>query len=305
MSRFFDETQRAQQRAPQVAEGGRVDVVSVIDAIKQSDTLALEPPEVADVSAGDRQEIERARTETEAEKPVRGPIKITKDDNPLRAQAMEAYGSLRTRVMKLKASKGFRSLMLTSSVPAEGKTWTSLNLAISCAKLHGFRVLLVDGDLRSRGLTRLLGIPDGPGLSDFLGGKATAEKSILPTENDNLFVLGAGSLNGQPSDLFASPLWAEFMGGATRSYGMVIVDAPPVQGLSDAELISAGCDGILVVVRASSTLREIAQKSVNRLDKKKLIGIVFNGQQSGLDRDSYYGYASGISEVQGKDNGSR
>ena len=85
MSRFFDETQKAQQRAPQVAEGGRVDVVSVIDAIKQSDTLALEPPEVADVSAGDRQEIERARTATEAEKPVRGPIKITKDDNPLRA----------------------------------------------------------------------------------------------------------------------------------------------------------------------------------------------------------------------------
>src|SRR5580704_18420220 len=99
--------------------------------------------------------------------------------------------------MKLQASKGIRSLMLTSSVPAEGKTITSLNLAVSCAKLNNLRILLVDGDLRSRGLTRLLKIPDGPGLSDFLGGRGTAEQAVLPSEDENLFVLGAGSLNGQ------------------------------------------------------------------------------------------------------------
>ncbi len=311
MSRFFDETQKAQQRAPQVADSGSVDVVSVIDAIKLSDTLAFDPTDVADmpvvaeIGAGYRQELERIRPEVEAEKPVIAPIKITRADNPLPAQAMEAYGSLRTRVMKLKASKGIRSLTVTSSVPAEGKTWTSLNLAISCAKLHGFRVLLVDGDLRSRGLTRALSIPDSPGLSDFLGGKVTAEKSVLPTENENLFVLGAGALNGQPSDLFAGPLWAEFIARASQTYGMIIVDAPPVHALSDAELISAGCDGILMVVRALSTLREIAQKSVSRLDKKKLIGIVFNGLQGGADRESYYNYPSGNSDGYGNDKASR
>src|ERR1700716_1784748 len=171
MSRFFDETQKAQQRAPQVTETGRLDVVSVIDAIKQSDPVA-DTAALDVLGAGLRHLTEK--TEFAAEKPARGPIKTTPGD-PLPAQAIEAYGSLRTRVMKLKASKGIRSLMLTSSVPSEGKTWTSLNLAVSCAKLHNLRVLLVDGDLRSRGLTRLLAIPEGPGLSDFLERKVSAD----------------------------------------------------------------------------------------------------------------------------------
>jgi capsular exopolysaccharide synthesis family protein len=182
--------------------------------------------------------------------------------------------------------------MLTSSVPAEGKTLTSLNLAASCAKLHNLRILLVDGDLRSRGLTRLLKMPDGPGLSDFLGRKTT-EKNVLPTEFENLFVLGAGSLNGQPSELFASPLWGEFIAWASQVYGIVIVDAPPIHTLSDAELISAGCDGVLMVVRALSTSRELAQKCVNRLDKRKLIGVVFNGIPSAPGSEyGYYGTSS-------------
>ncbi|HEY2547614.1 MAG TPA: CpsD/CapB family tyrosine-protein kinase [Candidatus Acidoferrum sp.] len=297
MSKFFDETQKAHKWAPQVAEAGRVDVVSVIDAIKQDDNVVppplvpqFEPQLLQNAPAVEVPVVEVPVAVTE--KPVRGPIKISQSEKNLPQPVVEAYGSLRARVMKLQASKGIRSLMLTSSVPAEGKTLTSLNLAVSCAKLHNLRILLVDGDLRSRGLTRLLSMPEGPGLSDFLGRKATAEKTVLPTEFDNLFVLGAGSLNGQPSELFASPLWSEFISWAGQSYGIVIVDAPPIHGLSDAELISSGCDGVLMVVRALSTSRELAQKCVNRLDKRKLIGTVFNGLPSSPDIGyGYYGNA--------------
>jgi Mrp family chromosome partitioning ATPase len=110
---------------------------------------------------------------------------------------------------------------------------------------------------------------------------------------ENLFVLGAGSLNGQPSELFASHFWPEFVAWASQSYGIVIVDAPPIHSLSDAELISAGCDGVLMVVRALSTPREIAQKCASRLDKRKLVGIVFNGLPSSLGNDyDYYGVSS-------------
>src|SRR5262249_49480386 len=163
------------------------------------------------------------------------------------APATEAYRLLRTRVMKLRASKSIRSLMLTSSVPAEGKTLTSLNLAVSCARLQNLKILLVDGDLRSRGMSRLLEIPEGPGLCDCLTIKITPAQAILPTEHDNLFVLGAGLPASQPAELFASPRWSEFMGWASQSYSLVIVDAPPVYSLSDAELISAACDGVLMV----------------------------------------------------------
>jgi capsular exopolysaccharide synthesis family protein len=278
MSKFFDETQRARQWAPQVPESGRLDVASVIEAIKLTETVAADSAEA---------EIAN-KTETAAENPRRGPIKSVQSDDLMPAPAVEAYGSLRTRVMKLKASKGIHSLMLTSSVSAEGKTLTSRNLALSCAKLHNLRILLVDADLRSRGLSRLLKIPEGPGLSDLLGGKVTTEKAILPTEHENLFVLGAGSLNARPSELFASHLWPEFIACASQTYGIVIVDAPPIHSLSDAELISAGCDGVLMVVKALSTPRDIAQKCVSRIDKRKLVGIVFNGLPSGPE--SYYAY---------------
>jgi capsular exopolysaccharide synthesis family protein len=212
------------------------------------------------------------------------------NDNPLADPAVEAYRTLRTRVMRLQASKGIRSIMLTSAVPSEGKTVTSLNLAYSCAQLHNVRILLVDGDLRSRGLTRLLGIPEGIGLSDVLSGKSSIDEARLPTEHSNLVVVGAGSTNGQPAELFASPRWSEFIVWANQSFDVIIVDAPPIYSLADAELIGAGCDGALMVVRALSTPRVMAEKCAGRLDKKKLMGIVFNGLPSSPENHySYYG----------------
>jgi protein-tyrosine kinase len=287
MSKFFDETQKA-QHVPQAPETGRVDVVSVIDAIKQSEPVVTDVPGMPSIEASkDSLQIE-VSAPIAPPPPVRGPIITQPNGNALPTSASEAYRSLRTRVMKLQATRGIRSMMITSSMPAEGKTMTSLNLSVSCAKLHNVRILLVDADLRSRGLTRLLSVPDGLGLSDLLAGKTTADKSILTTDDPDLFVLGAGSQNLQPSELFASPLWPEFMAWASQSYGMVIVDAPPVHSISDAELISAGCEGILIVVRALTTPRELAQKCVSRLDKRKLLGIVFNGLPSSPDSD--YGY---------------
>lgn len=297
MSKFFDDTQKAQKWAPQVRENGRLDVVSVIDAIKQSEPASVTGAafnEAATLIAADKAEaLPATKLEIAEEKPSSRLIKTSQSDIPLPPSAVEAYGSLRTRIMKLQGSKGIRSLMLTSAVPSEGKTLTALNLAVSCSKLHNLRILLVDGDLRSRGLSRMLKIPEGPGLSDFLGGKVSADKAVLPTEHENLFVLGAGLLNGQPSELFASHLWPEFVAWASQSYGIVIVDAPPIHSLSDAELISAGCDGVLMVVRALSTARDMAQKCVSRIDKRKLLGIVFNGLPTSPENDyGYYGVSN-------------
>lgn len=279
MSKFFDDTQKAVQWAPPVSEGKQLDVVSVLNSIKQDPSVI----EVVEPTPEDAQEPKIVA-------PVRVQTRTLLEESPMPAPAVEAYGSLRTRVMKLQASRGVRSLMLTSSIPAEGKTLTSLNLALSCAKLHNLRVLLVDGDLRSKGLSRLLKISDDPGLSELLGGMGTAEKTVLQTEHENLFVLGAGMLCGQPTELFARPLWSEFISWASQNYGIVIVDAPPIHSFSDAELISAGCDGILVVVKALSTSRELAQKCVSRMDKRKLLGIVFNGLPTSKETDyGYYG----------------
>jgi capsular exopolysaccharide synthesis family protein len=278
MSKFFNETQKARQRATNPADPLRLDVVSVMDAIKQHEVEVTGPLEVSSPTG----------RQIRVDKTVNGLITGGNNDSSHTDRAVEAYRTLRTRVMRLQASKDIRSIMVTSALPSEGKTVTSLNLAHSCAQLHGVRILLVDGDLRSRGLTRLLGISEGVGLSDVLSGKSLRDEVLLSTEHINLTVVGAGSSSGQPPELFASPRWSEFIAWANQSFDVIIVDAPPIQSLADAELIGAGCDGALVVVRALSTPRVLAEKCTGRLDKKKLMGIVFNGRPSGPE--NHYGY---------------
>jgi protein-tyrosine kinase len=286
MSKFLNEMQKAQPWATQVPDPVQLDVVSVIDAIKQSgavDTTVVETRPADDL-------------QVPVDKAINGVITVRKKDgSPPSAPAVEAYRSLRTRVMRLQASKGIGSIMLTSSVPSEGKTATALNLALSCAQLGDLRILLVDADLRSRGLTRLLEIPGGPGLSDVLSGKSLVEDVVLTTEHENLSVIGAGSSSNNPAELFASAQWSEFAQWGKKSFGIILIDAPPIHSLADAELIGAACDGALIVVRAFSTSREMAQKCAVRLDKKKLMGIVFNGLPSGgaEGRYSYFGIANG------------
>jgi capsular exopolysaccharide synthesis family protein len=269
MSKLLNEMQKAQPWATQqVPDPAQLDVVSVIDAIKQSGAADSTVDETCPPND----------LQIRTDKTVNEVITVGKrDDDSPAAPAVEAYRSLRTRVMRLQASKGIRAIMLTSSIPAEGKTVTALNLALSSAQLGDLHILLVDADLRSRGLTRRLGIPAGLGLSDVLSGKSPVGEVILTTEHDNLSVIGAGSTSSNPAELFASTGWPEFIAWAKASFDMILIDAPPIHSLADAELIGAACDGALIVVKAFSTPREMAQKCAVRLDKKKVMGIVFNG----------------------------
>jgi protein-tyrosine kinase len=283
MSKFFNETQRANESASGVADPVRLDVVSAIDAIKHGETLATNP-----VDTGLPPNDQELQVHSGAKRLISTVGRAVVTD-----AATEAYRTLRTRVMRLQASKGMRSIMLTSAVPSEGKTMTALNLALSCAQLQDLRILLVDADLRSQGLTRLLQIPSGRGLSDVLSESCEPDEGMLSTDRSNLFVFGAGTSNGQPAELFASPRWLEFTNWAKQGFDITVVDATPVHSLADAELIGAGCDGILFLVRACSTPREMAQKCLARLDKKKLIGTAVNGLPISPDRYSYYGVADG------------
>jgi protein-tyrosine kinase len=199
--------------------------------------------------------------------------------NGTNAAAIEAYRTLRTRLLKFQASDGMRCVALSSAMPGEGKTLTSMNLAISCAQLHQVRVLLIDADLRTGGLTQLMGQPPAPGLSDVLSGRVAAEGAIFSTELPNLHVLGAGSTAASPPDLFAGPLWKELLRWSREHFTLVLVDSPPVLSLTDFDLISGPCDGILMIVRALRATRTLLQKASAQVDSKKLLGIVYNGAE--------------------------
>jgi tyrosine-protein kinase Etk/Wzc len=280
MSKYYDETLKAQEQKAWAGEPSLVDVVSLVDAIKHA------APATSN-SAKDGRPFGRQMPVLRVGNSV---IALSTNGTPRAAFFREAYQSLRTRVMRIHAT-GVRAFMLTSSVMLEGKTLTALNLALVCSQLNELRVLLVDGDLRSRGLTCLLQIDRETGLSDLLLGRSSARETVLGTDQANLQVLGAGTPCWQTADLFASSRWTEFMTWAKDKFSMVLIDAPPMHKLADAELLSAACDGALFVVRASSTSRELALGCASRLEKNKFLGVILNGvyEGEGSNYEYYYG----------------
>jgi capsular exopolysaccharide synthesis family protein len=201
--------------------------------------------------------------------------------------AVEAFRALRTRLMRLQASKGLRSIALSSATPGEGKTVTTLNLGLCYAQLPDTRVLLIDGDLRSRRLTQCLGEPSAPGLAEVLSGEAHYDDAILATDNPNLHVLPAGNSPVGAPELLAGTAWKELIASCRESFKLILVDTPPVTPLADFELISAGCDGFVMVVRAHQAQRDVLQQAAGQIDKKKLLGVILNSTDA-YSRSSYY-----------------
>jgi capsular exopolysaccharide synthesis family protein len=202
--------------------------------------------------------------------------------------AVESYRALRTRIMRMQATEGIRSVVVSSAVPGDGKTVTTINLGLCYSQVRNRKVLVIDGDLRTRGLSRALGISGGPGLSEVLAGEATFEDAVVATDHANFFVMGAGRNSTPAPELFEADRWKECLNWCAETFSLVLVDSPPVRPLADFELISASCDRVMMVVRALKTQREILQKSVASIDNKKLIGIVFNASEVAVNRKHYY-----------------
>jgi capsular exopolysaccharide synthesis family protein len=203
--------------------------------------------------------------------------------------AEEAYRALRTRLFRLRSTMDLRSIIITSSVPGEGKTLTSFNLALCCSQLKDVRVLLIDGDIRTGGLTRSLGALASPGLADVLAGKSDAEAAVFETNHSNLYVCGSGATEHSPGELYAGRRWQEFMAWCKGSFQLVVVDSPPIMTLSDVELMAAACDGVLLAVRARQTRRDVLQKFASQIDAKKLLGIVYNFSEGPHHKYHYSG----------------
>jgi capsular exopolysaccharide synthesis family protein len=198
-------------------------------------------------------------------------------DGPNANVALEAYRSLRTRLLKSQADKGFRTIAVASVGRSEGKTLTAFNLAYCCAQVEGLAVLLIDGDLGSRSLTNLIGGLPTAGLADVMSDRACCDEAVVGTDMPNLFVMGAGSSEIPPSQLFSTEKWGQVIRWSRNHFKIVLVDALSIGASADFELMAPECDGILLVVRARTTSREDLKMTVEQLDPKQLIGIVWNG----------------------------
>jgi protein-tyrosine kinase len=276
MSKYFNQARQTDGNPTQVAIGNRGDVQEVLEVTARA---AVGPKESSEGFMG------RCRT-VQLPASSRSPVLFPRND--FAATGLEAYRTLRARLLRLQATQRFRSVVLTSAAAADGKTLTTMNLALCCAQVQDFRVLVVDSDLRTCGLSRLFGQPDGPGLGNLLEGTAKYEEVILKTQNPNLFLVGAGTPGLSAPELFSGNRWKEFMVWCSSQFSLILVDSPPVVAVADFEQIISACDGALVVVRALQTHRDMLRKAALRIDPKKLLGVVFNAARASGQNEYMY-----------------
>ncbi len=206
----------------------------------------------------------------------------------------EAYRQLRTHLQFVGVDGGVRSVLMTSSVPGEGKSTTAANLAIVLAE-NGVRVLLVDADLRRPRIDSLLGLERSVGLTTVLTGRIALEDAIQEVSfGQPLSVLTAGALPPNPSEMLASARMEQLVADMTDQFDVVIIDSPPLVGVSDPSSLATMVSGVLLVASADGRLQrdQFTQALENlKFVHARLFGLVLNRVDLGK-RKGYYGYES-------------
>jgi capsular exopolysaccharide synthesis family protein len=189
---------------------------------------------------------------------------------------VEYYRRLRAKIIQEQERKPFRSLVITSPAPGDGKSVTALNLALTFGMLPGYQVLLVDGDLRKGRLGKMLGTEDHPGLFNLIEGSAELEDVVLKCDEIPVYFMVRGSSKTPPGELLHSPRLIPQLRKMTERFSLVLVDTPPVNLVADAQLLAAGCDAVLLIARAFATSRKALQKATHDLSPFRVIGTVLN-----------------------------
>ncbi len=200
--------------------------------------------------------------------------------------ASEAYRVLRTSVLFSSPGRAPQVLLITSTLTGEGKTLSVANLATAMAKAEG-EVLMIDADMRRPALHRLFNVPQEPGLSNYLVGE-TETPPWVSTMAPRLFLIPAGTLPPNPSELLGSDRLRDLLTQARRRFGHIFLDSPPLLSVTDAAVLSTQVDGVLLVIKAESVPRKAAREAKDHLLElhAPLLGAILNNAP--LKRGSYY-----------------
>jgi receptor protein-tyrosine kinase len=250
------------------------------------DTTVKSPDELTDITGGTPLGLIAFDPEAEA--------------NPLvalesRASRSEAFRTIRTNLQYVDVDHPPRAVAITSAVPNEGKTTTSINLAITMAQA-GKRVVLVETDLRRPRASGYLGIESQVGLTDVLAGQTKLEDVLLPWNRDLITVVPSGRTPPNPSELLSSQQFAEVIEQLKIDFDQVIIDTTPLLAVTDGAIVSNVADGAVMVIRFGKTTREQLATSIDALQQvdARLLGTVMNFIPTGRRGYGYkYGYGYG------------
>jgi protein-tyrosine kinase len=204
------------------------------------------------------------------------------------SNAAEQFRTLRSRLYQLRGNQQLRTLLIASSVPAEGKTFVTNNLAQAIVRQPDRRCLIIDADLRCSRLHVPLGAPPSPGLTDYLLGDADEAAVLQHGQEGNLCFIPGGKEVANPSELLLNGRLKILLERVTPIFDWVILDSPPLLPVADASLLADHVDGVILVVRAASTPTEAAERACQELQGRNVVGVVLNAVDQSHTYGTYY-----------------
>jgi protein-tyrosine kinase len=299
MSRIHEALKKAaEERSAQAVNRAASDLVE----LNVQEEISIKPPVNGDAHPKHR-EAEKAdpgqlRFEEFAKRCTQSKWRVDSEKSVYSAHSNNSVGAekfrtLRSRLYQIASAQPLKRILITSSTPAEGKTFVAANLAQSFIRQENRRVLLIDSDLRASRLHLHVGASEIPGLSDYLRGDAD-EYMVTQVEKDgNLCLIPGGREVSNPSELLHSDRMKQLLERMSLIFDWIILDSPPALAVHDASILADMCDGVLFVVRAGATDFELATKASSEFRDKNLLGVVLNRADKGDSYGSYYyGYGS-------------
>lgn len=213
------------------------------------------------------------------------PISIVHPNSPV----TESFRTIRTNIQFSSVVNEVQVIVFTSTLPSEGKTSTTSNVAVVSAQA-GKRVLLIDADMRKPQIHHRFQISNLDGLSSVLIRERNSGQCIVETNVLNLYILPSGPIPPNPSEMLSSRMFARFIEECRKDFDLILIDSPPVLSVTDALLLSQVADGVVFVIDAHQTNRVQAKRAVAALEQvnAKILGAVLNRVDK---RDSGYAYS--------------
>jgi len=222
-----------------------------------------------------------------------------------RGESIEQFRGLRSQIYQFLDQGPLKTILISSGMPSEGKSFVAANLAMSLARNKNHKVLLIDADLRNPFLHKILGAPNVPGLAEYLGGVAEVQEILQ--RNENLSISEAGNLRSIPdiafipggvggdsaSELVANHRIEELIATLSPHFDWILVDSPPVLAFADAIDLARAANAVLLVAREATTPYDVAQRAQAALSNSRILGFVLNAVKNAPHNSSYYYYYSG------------
>jgi capsular exopolysaccharide synthesis family protein len=212
---------------------------------------------------------------------------ITESGSP----AAEAFRLLGVRLRHLRRERPLKKVLITSTIPQEGKSTVAANLACTLGLKTQEKILVVEGDLRRPSLVQMFGVKNKPGLSEWLESERDPATIIYRLDGLNTWILPAGSAPSNALELLQSTRLSILIQRLTQMFDWIIIDSPPVLPLADTSVWMRLADGILIVARQGTTEKRKLQRGLEAIEPEKLVGALINSSSNAVNNDyySYYG----------------